>query len=474
LRIGKIIVGALDEWSLDPGSLTSWHPTAEAQETARRAPISSVPVSYMQSQHLRNYCERTAAGLDFSRQIIATCEVPGKCDVAAMNFAVNAYLRRHDTFRSWFEQTGDDREFVRHTISDPADIEFIPINHGRMTAEEIHAHVVAIPNPLEWGCFTFGIIQSEDHFTFFAAMDHVHGDATLIGTTMMEANGMYTALRGGGDALVLPDAGSFDDFCIREREYTSTLTVDSPEVRAWIDFADNNNGSFPEFPLPLGNALQVCSSQMTSEHLMDPAQTERFESACTAAGARFVGGLFACFALLEHEFTGALTYHGLTPRDSRTGSDNFMTQGWFTGLIPITVPIAAASFGDAAWAAQASFDSSLDMAKVPYYRVLELAPWLSWPRPNFPVSNFFHGGAAPLNAILAAADLGLANNIGIYPDGRYSYQLTIYVFRYNEGTVMAIMHPDNPVALKSVSRYMAAMKSVCGRVAGSGHWGRVA
>ena len=172
---------------------------------------------------------------------------------------------------------------------------------------------------------------------------------------------------------------------------------------------------------------------MVSELLMDAAQTERFESACTAAGARFIGGLFACLALVEHEFTGALTYYGLTPRDTRRTTDNFMTQGWFTGLVPITVPIAAASFGDAAWAAQASFDSGLDLAKVPYYRVLELAPWLSWPQPNFPVSNFLHGGAAPLNAVLAAADLGYANNIGIYSDGRYSYQLTIYVFPVRRG-----------------------------------------
>lgn len=35
--------------------------------------------------------------------------------------------------------------------------------------------------------------------------------------------------------------------------YTSALTVDSPEVRAWIDFAEINNGTFPEFPLPLGD-----------------------------------------------------------------------------------------------------------------------------------------------------------------------------------------------------------------------------
>jgi hypothetical protein len=427
----------------------------------------------MQRQHLRNYSDRTAAGLNFSRQIIASCEVAGQCDISAMDHAVNTYLRRHDTFRSWFEET-DEGHFIRHALEDPVDIEFVPVDRGLMTADEIHDHVTGIPNPLEWGCFTFGIVQNESHFTFFAAMDHVHGDATLIGTTMMEANGMYSAMSGSGQALALPDAGSFDDFCVREGEYTATLTADSPGVRAWIDFARNNRDGFPEFPLPLGNPDESTSSAWSHQILMNPAQTERFESACTAAGARFVGGLFACLALVEHEFTGALTYYGLTPRDSRTAGDNFMTQGWFTGLIPITVPVAATSFSDAAWAAQTSFDSGLDMARVPYYRVLELAPWLNWPRPNFPVSNFLHGGAAPLNAILAAGDLGLANNIGMYPDNRFSYQLTIYIFRYGEGTVMAIMHPDNAVAKKSVTRYMEAMKSVSGRVADSGHWGRVA
>ncbi len=473
MRIGKITVGPLDEWALKPGSVTSWHPTAKSAEKARQAPISAVPVSYMQGQHLRNYCERTDAGLNFSRQIIASCEVAGHCDIAAMDHAVNAYLRRHDTFRSWFERA-DDGGFTRRALPDPDDIEFVPVDHGALSIDEILAHVVAIPSPLEWGCFTFGIIQNEDNFTFFAAMDHVHGDATLIGTTMLEANGMYSALSGTGTALTLPEAGSFDEFCITERERNAELTVDTPEVRAWIEFAENNNGGFPEFPLPLGNPQEATRSDMTTEFLLDPAQTERFDAACGSAGARFVGGLFACLAQVEHELTGALTYYGLTPRDSRNATDNFMTQGWFTGLIPVTVPIGAASFGEAAWSAQESFDSNLNMAKVPYYRVLELAPWLKWPQPNFPVSNFFHGGAAPLNAVLAAADMGLANNIGIYPDGRFSYQLTIYIFRYGEGTAMAIMHPDNPVARKSVARYLAAMRSVAALVADSGNWGRVA
>jgi hypothetical protein len=473
LRIGKITIGSIDDWTLSPGVVTSWHPTSVAQEKARQAPVSSVPVSYMQAQHLRGHYTQTAAGLDYSRQIIATCEVPGRCDISAMNQALNTYLRRHDTYRSWFEHTGDGN-VVRHTIDDPADMEFAPIEHGEMTNEALYQHVVAIPNPLEWGCFTFGIVQSESDFTFYASIDHVHGDAALIGVTMLESHGMYSALTEGDKPLVLPDAGSFDDFCVQERRYTSDLTVDSPEVRAWIDFAENNNGSLPDFPLPLGNPLEPTVGDMVSENLMDAEQTARFESACAAAGARSIGGLFACIAQVEHEFTGGATYYGLTPRDTRRTSDNFMTQGWFTGLVPITVPIAAASFSDAAWAAQASFDSGLNLAKVPYYRVMELAPWLDRPRPNFPVSNFFHAGAAPMNAVLAAAELGYANNIGIYSDGRYSYQLTIYLFRYDEGMAMAVMLPGNPVAHKSVARYMAAMRSVCARVADSGHWGRVA
>jgi mycolipenoyl-CoA---2-(long-chain-fatty acyl)-trehalose mycolipenoyltransferase / long-chain-acyl-CoA---trehalose acyltransferase len=473
VRIGKITIGSLGDWTLSQGAVISWHATTAAQEKALKAPLSSVPVSYMQAQHIRGYYDRTVAGLDYSRQIIAACEVPGRCDISAMNHALNAYLRRHDTFRSWFEYT-DARDVIRHTIDDPADIEFAPTHHGEMTPKELHDHVVAIPTPLQWGCFTFGIVQRADHFTFYASIDHVHGDAALIGITMLESHAMYKALTGGDRPLALPDAGSFDDFCLQERRYASALTIDSPQVRAWIEFAENNNGSLPEFPLPLGNPLEPTVSDMTTETLMDAEQTARFESACAAAGARFIGGLFACIALVEHEFTGAVTYYGVTPRDTRRTSDNFMTQGWFTGLVPITVPIGAASFGDAAWAAQSSFDSSLNLARVPYYRVLELAPWLDRPRPNFPVSNFFHGGAAPMNAVLAAAELGYADNIGIYSDGRYSYQLTMYIFMYEGGTAMAMMHPDNPIAHKSVVRYMAAMKSLCARVADSGHWGRVA
>ena len=103
MQIGKITVGTVDDWAPSPGVLISWHPTDAAMEKARQAPVSSVPVSFMQGQHIRGVYHQEAAGLDYSRQIIATCEVPGQCDVSAMNHAINAYLRRHDTYRSWSE-----------------------------------------------------------------------------------------------------------------------------------------------------------------------------------------------------------------------------------------------------------------------------------------------------------------------------------------------------------------------------------
>ncbi len=284
----------------------------------------------MQGQHIRGVYEQDAAGLDYSRQIIATCEVPGKCDIDAMNHALNAYLRRHDTYRSWFEYSGSG-EIVRRTIPpDAADIEFEPIDNGVMAAEDARKHIVDIPTPMEWGgCFfSFGVVQGDDHFDFFyASIDHVHGDAALIGITMLEAHGMYTSLTMTGQPMPpLPEAGSFDDFCIQEREATADLTVDSPEVQAWIEFAENNNGTLPEFPLPLGNALEPTVADMVGEMILDADQTARFEAACTAAGVRFVGGLYACTAMVEHELTGATTYYGLTPRDTRRTSDNFTTQ----------------------------------------------------------------------------------------------------------------------------------------------------
>jgi hypothetical protein len=170
--------------------------------------------------------------------------------------------------------------------------------------------------------------------------------------------------------------------------------------------------------------------------------------------------------------TGAGTFCGLTPRDTRRTPADAMTQGWFTGLIPVTVPIAGARFVDAARAAQVSFDSGANLAEVPFDRVVALSPTLHGPRPNFPVINFLDTAAAPLSVLLTAQLGGL--NIGVFSDGRYSYQMSIYVIRVEQETAVSVMFPDNPEARESVATYLATLKSVFERAAESSYRSNVA
>jgi mycolipenoyl-CoA---2-(long-chain-fatty acyl)-trehalose mycolipenoyltransferase / long-chain-acyl-CoA---trehalose acyltransferase len=471
LRVGPLAVGTLFDWEPSAGKTVSWEPSAGTRKKVSQAPVSPVPVSYMQAQHIRGYVEQKAKGLDYSRLMIVSSDQPGRCDIRAVNYVVNTHLRRHDTYRSWFEYA-DNGQIIRRTLQDPADIEFVPVKHGELTVAQIRELAVSTPDPLQWGCFQFGIIQGDDHFTFYASVDHVHVDAMLVGVTLTEFQMMYGALVGGGAPLELPEAGSYDDFCIRQHRFTDSLTLESPQVRLWTEFAESNDGSLPDFPLPLGDASKSSQADIVTMTMLDEQQTARFESACTAAGARFIGGVLACCGLAEHELTGADTYYGLTPRDTRKTPADALTQGWFTGLIPITVPIAGLSFGDAARAAQASFDTGMGLAEVPYDRVVELAPKVHKPRPNFPVINFLDAGTAPLSVLLTAELDG--RNIGVFSDSRYSYQMSIYVIRVEQETAVTVMFPDNPEAQESVARYLAALKSVFERVAESGHWRNVA
>ncbi len=454
-------IRTLHDWVPDPGAVVCWHASPRATDVARHAPINPVPPSYQQAQHLRRYREHAARGLDLSRLMIFTWDVAGRCDVRAMNYAINAHLRRHDTYHSWFEYT-DAEHIVRHTIADPADIELVPVQHGEMTAADLRDHI-STPHPLQWDCFLFGIVQSNDHFTFYASIAHLCVDPMIMGVLFMEIHMMYAALVGGDAPVELPEAGRYAEYCLRQREETAALTVDSPSVRGWIDFAASNGGTLPYFPLPLGDLSKNYTGRLITETLMDEQQTERFEALCVAAGARFSGGVFACAALTARELTGAETFSVVTTTDTRRTPTELVTTGWFTGLVPISVPVGAGLFEDAARTAQIAFDSGIDLATVPFERVLELAApeaRLSRPRPGNFVMSFLDASIAPLSTV-ANSDL----NFRIYDEGRVSHQVSMWVNRYQRETTVTVLFPDNPVAHESVSEYIAAMKSVYVRTA---------
>ncbi len=460
-RVG-LIVGTVYDWAPDSGSVVSWQASPASLATARQAPVSPVPIGYMQAGHLRAFREHTARGLEFARLVVGCGDVPGRCDIRAMSYVINSHIRRHDTYHSWFEYK-DAECIVRHTIADPVDIQFVPIRYGEMAPSEWHEFVLSTPDPVQWDCFRFGIIQRSNHFTFFAIVDHLHCDPTIISGVYTEILMMYRALVAGGAPVQLPPSASYADFCVREKQHVSALTLDSPQVRKWIEFAENNGGTLPDFPLPLGDLSVPCGSDLMVERLMDPEQTAQFECLCAAAGARFSGGMFACAALALYELTGAETYYGLTPTDKRRSLAEISTMGWFTGVVPFEVPVDPASFADTARAAQASFDSNIDLANVPFDQVLELAPWLRRWGQNFSMINYMDAGLPPFSATVTS-DMDGAN-VRAYSDPRDPAYLYITVIRLFDEVSIMVNFQNNPVARDSVTRYLGAMKSVFGWVA---------
>jgi len=443
------------------GAVTCWHASPAAKAKAAEAPASPVSPSYQQTQHLRRYSDHAARGLDMSRLMIFTWEIPGRCDVRAINYAINEHIRRHDTYHSWFEYR-DAQHIVRHTIADPGDISLIPIEHGRLSPEELRDHI-STPHPLQWDCFLFGVVQSDDHFTFYASIAHLCVDPMIVGVLFTEIHMMYAALLGGDAPVELPEPGRYGDYCVRQLEEMAALTADSPQVRAWIEFAANNGGTLPYFPLPLGDLSVPYAGKLVTEALLDEGQTERFERACVRAGARFSGGVFGCAGLTQRELIGTDTFSVVTTTDTRRTPTELMTTGWFTGLVPIMVGVDAGLFEDAARSAQASFDSGIELATVPFDRVLELASpeaGLGRPQPGNFVMSFLDASIAPLSSV-ANSDL----NFRIYDEGRVSHQVSLWVIRLQHETKVTVLFPDNPVARESVGRYIEAMKSAYVRVA---------
>ena len=455
-----VAIKAIHDWTGTSGNIVSWHPSPASRTKVAGAPVSDVPPSYQQAQHLRGYRTHLRAGTDMARLNIPAWDMPGQCDLRAMSHVINAYLRRHDTYHSWFELTDGD-EIVRHTVKNPRDIAFVPVQQGEMSAMQWREHVLATPDPLQWDCFAFGIIQRADHFTFYISIDHVHTDSMFMGLVLVEIHMMYAALAGGGGPIPLPPAGSYDDYCRRQDEFLAGITLDSPEVRDWITFAGRNDGTMPHFPLPLGDPAVPCGGDLVTVRLMDKQQSDRFESACTAAGARFIGGVFACAALAEHELTGSTDYHVITPTTTRRTPAEFQTTGWFTGTVPISVAVDPSSFGSTARSAQLSFDAGLPLGHVPFDRVLELADdslGLRSPDPGVPMVSFLDAGLPPLSAGIIAEWERM--NGKVYSDARAAYQVGLWVNRGERETTVTVAFPDNPIARESIERYLVAMTAV--------------
>jgi hypothetical protein len=460
-----VALGNISGWEPLDGPVTTWMASPAAREAARAARRNHAPPTYQRAQHLRKAYNGKAAGKQLPRLMIVAWDIPGVCEIPAMTAAINGHVRRHDAYHDWFEY--DDGVFVRHMIDDPEVIDLVPLDFGYMSAEEVRTHALTTtPETLEWGCFTFGIVQHTDYFTFYTSVDHLHIDGISAGLIFFDIHLMYHHLTTSGnktEASMFPQVRSYRDYAARQYDTLASLTMSSAETKGWIDFAQDADGEWPSFPLPLGDTRGGNKGAFVTVELLDGVDTEAFDTACRAAGARFIGGVLACAALAEHELAGTETYHGFTPYDTRTPGIDTMTVGWFASLFPVTVPTGTGSFPEAARAAQISFDAGKHLAGVPVDRVLEMAAsaQLDIKPPTRPsmMMSFIDFRKIPVS------DLWEETNFGTYGDNLNYGEINVWINRHATRTTVTVSFPDNSVARKSVHRYIATLSQLFADVA---------
>jgi mycolipenoyl-CoA---2-(long-chain-fatty acyl)-trehalose mycolipenoyltransferase / long-chain-acyl-CoA---trehalose acyltransferase len=454
----------LHDWSGPPATLTLWCPSSASIESAKRAPVSPELLSYEQEQHLRAFraCEQRHEGM--ARLLVVVWDEPGRCDLRAMTHVVTAHLRRHDTYHSWFEERGE--AMVRHVLADPAAIQMEPSTLGEVSAQDWQEHVMATPAPFAWDCFRFGVLQRASGFTFFASIDHLHADATVIAFLMTEISSVYRAVLDGEAPLQLGSAGRYLDYCTSQRQRAAMTTLADTDVKEWIAFLHRNNGRMPAFVLPLGVLADRYHAQYVHVDILDDTLMVAFESACHASGARAIGGLLACAALTERELAGRCRYSVVTPTTTRRSPQAFRTTGWCVGVVPIDFDVQERTFPELAFTAQRSFDERLCLANVPIELVLELAaglPTISSVATGGVMLSYMDVNVPPLSAHIAR-EWHQANG-RVYINQGMAAQVALWFFRTQRGLSLTAAYPANGTARASMHRYVKALTGACRRAA---------
>ena len=445
-----VAIGSISgNWTPGRGIVTEWRASPATRDLAAAAPIDPLPPTFQQKQHLRSAHNARKLRRESARLILTSWNVLGWCDVAAMTEAINAHVRRHDTYHSAFDVT-DAGDVIRRTIDRPELIDFVPEVLGFMEQDEIRDHALtATPDTLEWDCFTFGVIQKENYFTVYSNIDHLHTDGTSSLVIHRDIARDYQALTlgsGGED----PEPAAYREFTEQQHDEIGTLTRDSRPVKDWVDFALDAGGEWPSFPLELGRADDGAGGAFTAE-LLNAAQTEAFDTACRRAGARFSGGVLACAAIADHDFTGADTVHIFSPLDTRT-KDQATSVGWYASLFPITVDVTANDFGTMARSAQKSFDANKHLSAVPFDRVLALVD-----PDEFDAAE----SSRPMMVSLfdfRRLDPAVSDNLGMFIDDLNHGSINIWVTRNRDATTVTVSFPETFDSRRSTHNYLAALR----------------
>ncbi|MEV5653015.1 condensation domain-containing protein [Nocardia sp. NPDC052254] len=461
--------GFFDDWHPRPGRLIAWAPTPRSRAAVMAAPEHPIGPSYQQREYLLAAHRQRDSGSRASRLCMIAFDFPSALDRDAMTRTVTAFVRRHDTFWSWFSCEPGDR-IARH-VADPGDIELAPADFGEFTdSDAVRDHVQRHAREVfDWDCFGFGVIDRGDSFTVYAAVDHLHTDGVGQALSCVDLLMLYGNELSGGQVPIEPVDGHVA-YCERELAHNGALTADSAPMRRWLDLLVAHDGAVPSFPMDLGvdpDARGFTAGAQITVPLLTEAEAVRFERVCQEFGGKFLGGLFAAIALTEYELTGRERYFVFTPVNTRGAAAEQGSIGWYTNLVPVAVRVRPGEdFTSLVGRAQTEADDAKELAEVCVHRVIELAA-------GDPRIRTRLGFSAPMVSYvdvrrMAGVEMFDRINGGLYGNRASSSEVYLWINRFPDVTTLTMIFPDTEIAHEAIAKYLSTLTTLCRDIAERG------
>ncbi len=272
----------------------------------------------------------------------------GKLDVAALERAFLAVVRRHEVLRTTFS-AGDDGlpvQFVHPTPSHwplpLTDLSHLSVPEREPETRRLIAEHVAQPFDLEHGPLlrTALLRLDESDHALLLSIPHIISDAWSMGVLVREAAALYEAETEERE-LALPELPiQYADFAAWQREWLQGNVLDR-QLNYWLTQLE---GAPPALELPTDRPRPAVVSYRggVAEFLVSWEVTERLRRLSEAEGATLFMTLFAAFNTLLYRYTGQDDIVIGTPIAGRNRSEIEPLIGFFVNSLVLRTDLSGA------------------------------------------------------------------------------------------------------------------------------------
>ncbi|MDJ0395138.1 condensation domain-containing protein [Rhodococcus sp. G-MC3] len=460
----------LADYPVPAGTLTEWMPSvgphAATPVLAGWQPDER-PTSYVHEAHLRTSLASPRRGRE--SWLGAAFEILGPLDKPAFRSAVLAWVDRHESMRSHAAIDEESGGLSRVTAAEGAidiwQVEQERCEQSSEVFEHLHYLFDEYTSPLAWPAYAFVTLEpltpaDDGRVTVFFAADHSIIDGLSTVLVAHEITALYAEAKDNTPAQLF-EAGSYLDFGVSERRIHAELEHTHEAVVTWRKFLNDGNGSFPAFPLDIGEPNDLSAAQSgLSAWVLDADRADAFSVACRKTGNSFFSGLLGAMAVASAELSGNTEFRTITPVHTRDQPHWVSSLGWFVGLCPLAFDIDGLdSFGAVVAKATEQVAATKPIARVPLDRVF--AALGASAKPRFVVS-FMDVRFAPM------AENWHDWNARALRSKQYDHDVYLWINRTPRGLNIAARYPNTETATSNVHQYVGAVRRILDEVVDTG------